>query len=316
MTGSRRIRECLGIPRYPLAMPRLSIAGGGRREAEAGVHYGIHGANTGRLASAEGVESVCAVIRAHQLESVWAWEQIAIPVQFESPWPYSADGTLATPDDVALMDPLVWLASVGARDPDVMLATGVLLLALHDPITIAKAAATLDLLTRQRVTLGIGVGWLEEEYKALGKGFADRGKRTDDSIRALRRLWTDAPSELASETVSFPPLYCEPRPDRAIPIVVAGGSKAAARRAGALGDGFYPHPSVDDLGALLAIMRSSASAAQRDPDAIELTLGGPATADQAHRARGLGATRFLIDVYGQEPDTVGSFVERSLNDLG
>ncbi len=280
------------------------------------MHYGIHGANTGRLASAEGLESVCTVIRTHHLESVWAWEQIAIPVHFKSPWPYSADGTLATPDDVALMDPLVWLASVGARVPEVMLATGVLLLALHDPITVAKATATLDLITRQRVTLGIGVGWLEEEYQVLGKGFADRGKRTDDTISALRRLWSDSPSEFTSETVSFPPLYCEPRPERAIPIVVAGGSTAAARRAGALGDGFYPHPSVEDLGALLSVMRSNALAAKRDPDAIELTMGGAATADQSRRASDLGATRFLIDVFGQEPDTVGPFVERSLNDLG
>ena len=279
--------------------------------------YGIHGGNTGRLASPEGAEAIRVAAESHRLESVWAWEQIAIPAHFESPWPYSSDGTLATPDDVALMDPLLWLAWVGGQSPDLMLATGVLLLALHDPIALAKTAATLDLLTRQRVTLGIGVGWLEEEYQVLGRDFSDRGRRTDDAIAALRRLWSDSPSTFSSETISFPALYCEPRPKRTIPIVIAGGSKAAARRAGRLGDGFYPHPSVgDDMGPLLELMRSSASAAGRDPDEIALTVGGDPTIDVARRARSIGAERFLIDVYGQEPDTVGRFIEQSLNDLG
>ena len=101
---------------------------------------------------------------------------------------YSPDGRLATPDDVALTDPLVWLASVGALAPDVHLATGVFLLALHDPVTAAKAAATLDLLTRERVILGVGAGWLKEEYDALDRDFSDRGKRTDESIAAIRQL--------------------------------------------------------------------------------------------------------------------------------
>lgn len=83
-----------------------------------------------------------------------------------------------------------------------------------------------------------------------------------------------------------------------------------------MGDGFYPHPSVDDVEDLLATMRSSAVPAGRDPDEIALTMGGSPTAEQARRARQLGATRFLIDVYGSEPDTVGPFVEQCLNDLG
>jgi probable F420-dependent oxidoreductase len=215
------------------------------------------------------------------------------------------------------MDPLLWLAWVGRQVPDLMLATGVLLLALHDPISVAKSAATLDLLTQQRVTLGIGVGWLKEEYDAIGKSFGDRGKRTDDGIEALRKLWSDSPCSFDSETISFPALYCEPRPKRTIPIVIAGGSRAAARRAGRLGDGFYPHPRVGDvIEALLETMRSSARAAGRDPDEIELTSGGAPTQDAARRARSIGAHRFLIDVYGQEPDTVEGFIERSLNDIG
>jgi probable F420-dependent oxidoreductase len=280
------------------------------------MRYGIHGANVGRLASAEGAEAVGAAIRRHRLESVWAWEQIAIPANFASPWPYSKDGKLATPDDVALMDPLVWLASVGALAPDVNLATGVFLLALHDPITVAKAAATLDLLTRERTILGVGVGWLKEEYDALARNFSDRGKRTDESIIAIRQLWSQSPAAFSSQTVSFPALYCEPRPTRPIPIVIAGGSKPAARRAGALGDGFYPHPSVPDPGPLLAVMRSSAQAAGRDPDEIGLTMAGAPSAANARQARTLGAQRFLIDVYGTEPDTVGRFIEQSLNNLG
>jgi probable F420-dependent oxidoreductase len=278
--------------------------------------YGIHGGNAGRLASPEGAEAIGAAARAQGVESVWAWEQIVIPAHFKSPWPYSADGGLAAPDDVPLMDPLVWLAWIGREAPDLMLATGVLLLALHDPISLAKTAATLDLLSKKRVTLGIGVGWLEEEYQVLGKEFGNRGRRTDDAIAALRQLWSESPASFSSETLSFPPLYCEPRPKRKIPIVIAGGSKAAARRAGRLGDGFYPHPSVgDDVGPLLEVMRESARASGRDPDEIALTVGGDPTKEAARRARSVGAQHFLIDVYGQEPDTVGGFVDRALNDL-
>ena len=246
------------------------------------MRYGIHGGNTGRLASPEGAEAVAAAARAQGVESVWAWEQIVIPVQFQSPWPYSADGALAAPDDLPLMDPLVWLAWIGREVPELMLATGVLLLALHDPFSLAKTAATLDLLSEQRVTLGIGVGWLEEEYAVIGKEFSDRGRRTDDAIAALRQLWSESPASFSSDTLTFPALYCEPRPKRKIPIVIAGGSKAAARRAGRLGDGFYPHPSVsDDVGTLLEVMRSSALAAGRDPDEIALTVGGDPTAEAA-----------------------------------
>ncbi len=98
--------------------------------------------------------------------------------------------------------------------------------------------------------------------------------------------------------------------------MIAGGSQSAARRAGALGDGFYPHSSVEDPAPLLAVKRSSALAAGRDPDEIELTIAGAPSAGNARRARTLGARRFLIDVYGTEPDTVGRFIEESLNDLG
>lgn len=279
------------------------------------IKIGIHGANVGALAGRAGGEAVCQAVSEFGLESVWAWEQVVIPANFASPWPYSSDGTLAAPEDIALTEPLSWLSWIGAQVPDVKLGTGVALLPLHHPAEFAKTVATVDLLTSERVILGVGVGWLAEEYDVLGKDFTSRGKRANDSIRALRTLWSQSPAAFDSETISFPDLYCEPRPRRQIPIVVAGGSRAAAIRAGRLGDGFYPHATVSDLDGLIATMREAAVDASRDPDEIELTLASEGDVSNYSEAKRVAATRYLINVGAQTPESLQPFLAQTLDSL-
>lgn len=180
------------------------------------------------------------------------------------------------PEESPIPDPLVWLSFVAAGTERIRLATGILILPQRNPVVLAKELATLDAMSGGRLDLGIGVGWLEEEFEAIGVPFADRGARTDDHVAALRALWTQDKATYHGEFTNFTDCILRPRPKQAtIPIHVGGHSPAAARRAGRLGDGFFPgRGEHDDLRALFDIMRVTAVHAGRDPDAIELTAGG------------------------------------------
>src|SRR4051812_31198778 len=176
----------------------------------------------------------------------------------------------------AIPDPLDWLAFVAGVTTTLRLATGVLLLPQHNPVVLAKRAATIDALSGGRLMLGIGVGWLREEAEAVGVTFTDRGQRTDQYIEAMRALWRDRPATYDGEHVSFTGVSSTPAPAQpnGVPIVVGGTSKGAVRRAGRLGDGYFPiGVGPDDLPPLLDAVRREARDADRDPDAIEITSG-------------------------------------------
>ena len=157
------------------------------------------------------------------------------------------------------------------------LATGILILPQRHPLYVAKEVASLDVLSHGRMILGIGVGWLEEEFAALGVPFAERGARTDEYIKAMRELWSADKPTFKGRFVAFEGAYCRPQPvNKSVPIIVGGHSEAAARRAGRLGDGFFPSIGAQvDIMPLLDVVRRSAEQAGRDPAAIELILGCP-----------------------------------------
>jgi len=163
--------------------------------------------------------------------------------------------------------------------------------------------------------LGVGVGWLEEEFNALGVPFAGRGRRLDDYLRAFRALWTQDCASHDGEFVSFSECYSRPQPvNGSIPIVVGGHSVQAARRAGELGDGFFPAiTDIDRLAYLFGIVRESAEAAGRDPDAIELTAtGGPP--DHLKRMAELGVSRVIVPP--MRPDALARFGENVIAKFG
>ena len=157
----------------------------------------------------------------------------------------------------------------------IKLATGILILPQHNPVIVAKQVATLDHMSNGRVLLGIGVGWLKEEFDAIGATFENRGRRTDEYIAAMRELWSaDAPN-FAGRYVNFKDAFMRPKPvNRAVPIIIGGHTEAAARRAGRLGDGFFP-----GRGLPLRPVRDRASQPRAKLAAIrrsvELTVGIP-----------------------------------------
>ena len=234
-----------------------------------------------------------------------------MPAGYQSAYPYSDSGRMPGPEDSPIPDPLIWMAYVAAATSTIRLATGILILPQRNPVTLAKEVATLDQLSGGRVELGVGVGWLEEEFDAIGIPFGERGKRTDDHIEALRALWSQSPASHQGEYSSFTDVYSRPAPAQAtIPIVIGGHSKPAARRAGRLGDGFFPGRGAhEDLAELIEVMRQAATDAGRNPDDIEITSGGngalgSGALDEIKQLADLGVSRVIIpplafDVEGQ-----------------
>src|SRR3954452_19012723 len=162
----------------------------------------------------------------------------------------------------------------------------------------AAEAAGFESLWTGRVTLGVGGGWLPEEFDAIGVPFERRGRRLDENIEAMRVLWTEGKPTYHGEFVSFTDAICRPQPAQgSVPIVIGGHTEVAARRAGRLGDGFFP--GKGDTAHLLAVMRDAATAAGRDPDAIELTSGGddtlgPDALEGVARLADLGIDRIIV----------------------
>ncbi len=260
--------------------------------------FGIRYCNTGRYTDpARAVELVQAAEETG-FESAWTVEHVVIPKGYQSAYPYNADGRLPGGEgDFVLPDPQIWMAYVAARTSRINLATGILILPQHNPVICAKQVATLDYMSGGRVLLGIGVGWLQEEFEALGVPFAERGARTEDYMHALRALWSmDLPS-YEGKYVRFKNAYMRPKPVRGtVPIIIGGHSKAAARRAGRLADGFFPARGASPE--LLKLVRDAAIEAGRDPKDVEITASMPDNVDDLQALADLGVSRVLVPVTG------------------
>ncbi len=210
-------------------------------------------------------------------ESVWAVDHVVMCPDYQSLYPYARNGRSPFDEDVIQPDPLIWLTWVAAATQRLRLATGILILPQRNPVVLAKSLASLDRMSRGRMMLGVGVGWVKEEADALGTDFATRGERCDEYIEAMRALWRQPLSTYRGNHVGFESVVSRPTPvqEGGVPIIIGGHSPAAARRAGRLGDGFYPlGVAGEKLDLLLEQMRTHARDAGRDPDRIEVTCVG------------------------------------------
>ncbi len=258
--------------------------------------FGLRYCNTGRYTDPREAVALLQAAEAAGFESAWTVEHVVVPRDYRSAYPYSPDGRMPEREPAfSIPDPLIWLAYVAAATSRIRLATGILILPEYNPVLCAKQVATLDHLSAGRVILGIGVGWLREEFDALGVPFAQRGKRTEEYIGAMRALWEQEEPAYAGDFVRFQGAYMRPKPPAGtVPIVIGGHSEAAARRAGRLAQGFFPARGAPPE--LLAALRDAARTAGRDPTAIEITISAPN--DLAHipdlAAAGIG--RVLVPV--------------------
>ncbi|MCC5954080.1 MAG: LLM class F420-dependent oxidoreductase [Acidimicrobiia bacterium] len=238
--------------------------------------FGLAFANVGPFIDPDAAAGFARAAEEAGFESLWTVEHVVVPSGYESAYPYDPSGKMPGGEDTPIPDPLIWLSYVAAATERINLATGILIVPQRNPVVLAKEVATLDSMSKGRMHLGIGVGWLEEEFDAIGVPFAERGKRTDDYVAAMRALWTEDKASHHSDFVDFTDCVMRPQPvNGSIPIHVGGHTDIAARRAGRLGDGFFPGKgSHEELARLFDVVRATATEHGRDGAAIEMTTGG------------------------------------------
>lgn len=275
--------------------------------------FGIMFANTGPGASASGAKAIAQAAEAGGFESIWTVEHVVVPSGYESKYPYDPSGKMAGgAEEFDLPDPLIWLTWVAAHTTTIKLATGILIVPQRNPVITAKEVATLDALSGGRVRLGVGAGWLAEEFAALNESFDDRGKRLDEYVAVMRALWEGDKTDFDGQFFNFRRCISRPRPTNGtVPIIVGGHTKAAARRAGRLGDGFFPGSAgIDEIAELITIVRQTAEEHGRDPDAIELIAGvgarpGPSLDERISRLAEIGVTHGILPTL--PPDQLADF---------
>lgn len=273
--------------------------------------FGIAFANSGAFSQPALMGHLATTAERCGFESLWTVEHVAIPVK-HTPYPGSKDGQMAGGDTVAIPDPLIPLAYVAAITKTIKLATGILILPQRHPIYTAKEVATLDVLSGGRTILGIGSGWMKEEFESLGIDFHKRGSLTDEAIQALRALWREGTSSFEGKHFKFGPLHSYPKPVKHnVPIHVGGHSEAAARRAGRYGDGFFPTvANPDKLKELFDLVKREARNAGRNPDAMEFTAMSSMKSDHLDALEDIGVSRVVMTPPSTKPEVITQSLEK------
>ena len=279
--------------------------------------FGLMFVNSGPFSNRELLAHLARTAEQCGFESLWTVEHVVIPKDYQSPYPYSKNGKIPGGEDVSIPDPLLPLSFVAALTKAIRLATGVVILPQRHPLYLAKEIATLDLLSGGRVILGVGSGWLKEEFEALGLDFNTRGVRTDEAIQAMRACWRENASSFHGKHFNFGPVRSYPKPaHNDVPIHIGGHSPAAARRAGSLGDGFFPAlGEIPKLLELFATMRQAAQETSRDPDRIELSCMGRAAVDSVKTLQDIGISRVVVAPPAFDKDGLSRGLEKIGNEV-
>lgn len=245
--------------------------------------------------------SVAQAAEAAGFDSVWLPDHLVFPETMPATYPYSESGSPQMDSNMAVFDPWVICGAIAQATQTIKMGTSVYILPLRHPLVVARALVTLDHLSNGRVLLGAGVGWLAEEFTAAGLDFRQRGKRMDEIIPLLRRLWTEDTIEHHGPTLDIPPVKFQPKPRKGtIPILVGGASPAALRRAGRLGDGWIEIGTrdFDQLAERLGAINAARAEAGRADLPFDVTLmlrsGGFGDApDHLERLADMGVTRVI-----------------------
>lgn len=207
--------------------------------------------------------------------AVWSADRVVTPWRIETPYPYSDDSVFIVPPDRPFFDSMACLSFLAGRTDRVRLGISVLVLPYRHPLYWARLATTIDHLSRGRLIMGVGIGWMREEFEALDVAYDRRGSITDEQLEAVRLLLSEEHCTFEGKhyrfrDVSFYPKALQPH----LPIWVGGEGKPARRRAGRFGDAWFPYfveITAEELRAAHEDVRSAAREAGRDPDAVALT---------------------------------------------
>ena len=255
---------------------------------------------------------MAAMLESAGFDSIWTSDHVVFPHEVRSRYPFAADGRITWPVDVDYLEPVVALSAMTSITAKAELGTSVLILPTRNPILFAKQAACIDTISGGRLVLGVGVGWLREEFEALGADFDARGAVLDEWISVARRCWTGTVEPFEGRFYRLAEaIYCRPTPARHIPVLIGGMSRHAQERAGRVADGWLAQYSLDDLSESgiadgLAVLREAGTRAGRPPAELDgfrivVRVTGAdrkldVLATRLESLAGAGATELVVDV--------------------
>jgi len=249
-------------------------------------------------------------------DSVAVSDHVVYPARLESRYPYTPDGVPLFSPDEDWPDPWVAVGAMSAVTTRLRFLTNVYVLPLRNPFVVAKAVGTAAYLSRGRVGLGIGAGWMAEEFELMGQPFARRGKRMDEMVEVVRTLWRGGMVEHHGEFYDFDPVEMRPAPPAPVPIYVGGHSEIAMRRAATLGDGwlgmYYSVEELEQHCRTLERAREDAGTADRPFEIIASPMVTP-TAENCERLEAAGVTTILTSAWMAQgvlgPDSTEQAIE-------
>jgi probable F420-dependent oxidoreductase len=270
--------------------------------------FAVSGVGSGSTARPELLVQVAQKAEVLGFESAWIPEHLAVPVTITSRYPYSADGKFPGGPGAALHDPFVALGFVAASTKTIKLGTGVFVLPLRNPLAVAKAAASVDVLSQGRLLFGVGIGWCEDEFDAVGMSFKDRAARSREAIAMLKALWSDDTPQFSGKFHSFAPVGFNPKPIQKPhpPIIFGGESRPALKRVAELGDGWFGFRyTPETLKPQLALLKELTEKAGRKFSQLEITIapqpGLPLTLDLVKQFADVGVHRLMTFAPGFIP---------------
>jgi probable F420-dependent oxidoreductase len=259
-----------------------------------------------------GAARMAEMLESAGFDSIWTSDHVVFPHEVRSRYPFAADGRITWPVDVDYLEPVVALSAMTSTTVTAELGTSVLILPMRNPILFAKQAACIDAISRGRLVLGVGVGWLREEFEALGADFDARGAVLDEWLSIARRCWTGTIEPFEGRYYRLAEaIYCRPTPTRRVPVLIGGMSRRAQERAGRIADGWLAQFSLENLSesavaAGLAVLREAGAKAGRPPAELDdfrvvvRVTGADRKLDmlatRLETLAGAGATELIVDV--------------------
>ncbi len=279
--------------------------------------FGIVPVNIG-LQSAQQMVGLAQAAEQAGFESAWTFEHVIVPLNYQSKYPYNASGKMGARPETAFIDPLIALSAIATATSTLKLATGINILPQANPLFLAKQAASLDFVSNGRFMLGLGVGWLREEFDAMGTPFERRGIRFDDYLEGMKKVWSGEVVEHESEFINWHGFKSYPLPVQKphLPIIIGGGKGKTYQRIARHGDGWYAIAETpEDMARDLAELRAVCDEVGRDFSEIEITTwwNGKGGEELIRSMADVGVHRLLImtTMLGKNPlEGIQQFAEK------
>jgi probable F420-dependent oxidoreductase len=252
--------------------------------------------------------------------SIWLGEHAVFLDEYASRYPYSADGRVGLPPDQGLLELFTTLGYLAASTDHIRLGTAVCLVPQRNPVYTAKSVATADWLSGGRVDFGVGIGWLREEFEALGVRFAGRADRTRDYLAVMRACWRDEVSSYRGEHYTLPPCRVYPKPVQQPnpPLYFGGETDAALRRVATLGDGWHGFNHVPaSAGAAIQRLERFLGEAGRSRGDVDVTIGAylqPVQPADLPAYRDVGVDQLVLSVFAADPAGIRTAISKAADE--